>query len=127
VPINPPAAYLRHRAAVARADRARRRAMWRRRLLLAVVCGLLYFAIGRDLIALGRAKKDTMVMEVRHDAHGLAKDVERIVEVGRLQTASESTSPLAFMSAAALVSRGSPGDVDAWLCEEPVEFRSRAE
>jgi hypothetical protein len=101
--------------------------MWRRRLLLAVVCGLLYFAIGRDLIALGRAKKDTMVMEVRHDAHGLAKDVERLVEAGRLQTASESTSPLAFMSAAALAGREDPADVDAWLCDEPVEFRSRAE
>jgi len=91
-----------------------------------VVCGLLYFAIGRDLIALARAKKDAMATGVRRDAQRLTKDVERIVGESRLLTASESTSPVAFTSAAALANREDPDDIDSWLCDEPVEFHSRA-
>ncbi len=127
IPINPSATYLRHRVAVERASRARRRAIRWRRLLLALVCGLLYFAIGRDLIALGRAKKDAMAMEVRRDVHTFSKDVERITGVSRTTAAHEITSPVAFTSAAALADKHDPDDLDAWFCEDPVEFQSRAE
>ncbi len=127
VPINPPASYLRHRAAVARAYRLRRRAIWRRRMLLAVVCSLLYLAIGRELIALLRAKKDTMAMEIRHDAHTLANDIERIADVSGAQAAYGTGSPVAFTSAAALARREDPDDIDAWLSDDPVGFQSRVE
>lgn len=127
IPINPSATYLRHRVAVERASLARRRAVRWRRLLLALMCALLYFAIGRDLIALARAKKDTMAMEIRRDVQTFSKDVERITAVSRTAAAHEITSPVAFTSAAALAGRDDPDDIDAWLCDDPVEFESRAE
>ena len=98
-----------------------------RRLLLALMCGLLYFAIGRDLIALARAKKDTVTMEIRHDVQTLSNDVERITGASQVQAAHEITSPVAFTSAAALASKENPEDIDAWLCGDPVNFESRAE
>jgi hypothetical protein len=127
IPINPSATYLRHRVAVERAARGRRRTIRWRRLLLALMCGLLYFAIGRDLIALARAKKDTVTMEIRHDVQTLSNDVERITGTSQVQAAHEITSPVAFTSAAALASKENPEDIDAWLCGEPVDFESRAE
>ena len=127
IPINPSATYLRHRVAVERAARARRRAMRWRRLLLALMCGLLYFAIGRDLIALARAKKDTVTMEIRRDVQTLSNDVERITGASQVQAAHEITSPVAFTSAAALAGRDDPDDIDAWLCGDPVDFESRAD
>ena len=127
IPINPSATYLRHRVAVERAARARRRAMRWRRLLLALMCGLLYFAIGRDLIALARAKKDTVTMEIRRDVQTLSNDVERITGASQVQAAHEITSPVAFTSAAALAGKDDPDDIDAWLCGDPVDFESRAD
>ena len=127
IPINPSATYLRHRVAVERAARARRRAMRWRRLLLALMCGLLYFAIGRDLIALARAKKDTVTMEIRRDVQTLSNDVERITGASQVQAAHEITSPVAFTSAAALAGKVVPYDIDAWLCGDPVDFESRAD
>lgn len=127
IPINPSATYLRHRVVVERAARARRRAMRWRRLLLALMCGLLYFAIGRDLIALARAKKDTVTMEIRRDVQTLSNDVERITGASQVQAAHEITSPVAFTSAAALAGKDDPDDIDAWLCGDPVDFESRAD
>ena len=127
IPINPSATYLRHRVAVERAARARRRAMRWRRLLLALMCGLLYFALGRDLIALARAKKDTVTMEIRRDVQTLSNDVERITGASQVQAAHEITSPVAFTSAAALAGKDDPDDIDAWLCGDPVDFESRAD
>lgn len=127
IPINPSASYLRHRAATERTRRARRRAICWRRLLLALVCVGGYFAIGRDLMALALAKKDVMAMEVRHEVQTLNADLDRIAEASRLLSASEVASPLAFTSAAALADKGDPDEIDAWLCDEPVEIHSRAE
>jgi len=98
-----------------------------RRLLLALMCGLLYFAIGRDLIALARAKKDTVTMEIRRDVQTLSNDVERITGASQVQAAHEITSPVAFTSAAALAGKDDPDDIDAWLCGDPVDFESRAD
>jgi putative intracellular protease/amidase len=127
IPINPSATYLRHRVAVESAARARRRAIRWRRLLLALMCGLLYFAIGRDLIALARAKKDTVAMEIRHDVQTLSNDVQRMAGASQVQAAHEITSPVVFTSAAALANKESPDDIDAWLCGDPVTVESRAE
>ena len=127
VPINPSATYLRHRAAAQRAYSARRRATQWRRLLLLFACGVLYFAIGRDLIALVLAKRDTVAMEVRRDVHALGKDVESLIDAAHAQDATEITSPLAFTSAAALASADDSCDVDALLSGQPIEFRSRVQ
>lgn len=127
VPVNPSATYLRHRAAAERAYSARRRTRQWRRLLLLFACGLLYFAIGRDLIALVLAKRDAVAMEVRRDVHALGKDVESIIDASRAQAASEITSPLAFTSAAALASAAGPSDLDALLSGRPIDFQSRVQ
>lgn len=94
-------------------------------MLGALACTLLYFAIGREMIQLVRAKTGVTAMEVRADLHRVTKDVERIAQASRSRTAGESISPIAFTSAAALAKSGDPSDVDAWLADEPVEIRSR--
>jgi len=127
VPVNPSPAYLRHRAAAQQAYRAQRRARWWYRAAALVLLLVLYFAIGRDLIALGRATKNGAVMEARYEVHALAKDVEDVAQCAQLTSASEYTSPIAFTSAAALVQRGDPEDIDAWLSDDPIDTLSRAD
>lgn len=127
VPINPPASYLRHRAAVARASRARRRAMWLHRLLFAVASGLLYFAIGRDLISLASAKKDVTATAIRRDVQTLSNDLERMTDAGQLRAALDNGSPVAFTSAAALAGKENPEDIDAVLAGDLVELQSRVD
>lgn len=127
IPINPSATYLRHRVAVERASRARRRTIRWRRLLLALICGVLYFAIGRDLVSLARSRTDTLAMEIRRDVQTLSDDVGQITGASQVQAAHEITSPVAFTSAAALASKDNPEDIDAWLSGDPVTFESRAE
>jgi hypothetical protein len=95
--------------------------MWWRRALLVLLCAVLYAAIGRDLLALARAKKQAAAAEIRLDMQTLTKDVERIAQAGQVRSASESTSPVAFTSAAALARTGDPSDIDAWLSDNPVE------
>jgi hypothetical protein len=126
LPINATPAYLRHRAWAERAHRARRRALWRFRSLVLLACGLLYLGIGPDVVQLARARKDAAAMEMRADLHRLSTDVERISATARLSSASETVSPIAFTSAAALAANGDPDDVDAWLSGEPVETFSRS-
>ena len=127
VPVNPSRAYLRHRAAAQQAHRAQRRARWWYRGAALVLLLALYFAIGRDLIALGRATKNVAAMEVRYEVHALAKDVEGVAQCAQLTSASDYTSPIAFTSAAALLERGDPEDIDAWLSDEPIDTLSRAD
>ena len=121
VAINPSGTYLRHRAAAERAYLKRRRTMWWRRALLVLLCAVLYAAIGRDLLALARAKKQAAAAEIRLDMQTLTKDVERIAQAGQVRSASESTSPVAFTSAAALARATDSSDIDAWLSDNPVE------
>ena len=78
IPINSPGAYLRHRVAAERASAARRRLLWWYRAFVALIICVFYLVIGRDLIALASAKKDTAKMEIEHDAQQLRQDLKRI-------------------------------------------------
>jgi hypothetical protein len=126
IAVNPSGVYLRHRVAAARAQRARRRAMWRIRLLLVAGLALLYFAIGRDLLMLGRARLNEASMSVRKDVHGITHDLKRLIRTSRLSD-STPVSPVAFTSAAALVNAADPDGLDDFLSDQPVEAYSRAE
>ena len=71
-PINSPGAYLRHRSASVRAQRAARRRLWLRRLVVLAVAAFLYLAIGRDTVEMARAAYSTNRTQLRHDLHGSA-------------------------------------------------------
>ena len=68
-PINSPGAYLRHRSASVRAQRAARRRLWLRRLVVLAVAAFLYLAIGRDTVEMARAAYSTNRTQLRHDLH----------------------------------------------------------
>lgn len=125
VAVNSSGAYLRHRVAAARAQKRRRRAMWRLRLFLVTGLALLYFAIGRDLLMLGRAQVNEASMSVRKDVHGLTRDLKRLIGNNRMSD-STPVSPVAFTSAAALANAADPDSLDDFLSEQPVETYSRA-
>jgi hypothetical protein len=125
VPINSSGRYLRHRVAADEAYHSRRRALWWHRAALAVIAGLFYLAIGRDLLALARAKKDSAVMEIRYDTHQVVGDLQRIAGAANLAS-NENMSPLAFTSAQAMAAKGDPGEVQALLSSQPIETQSRA-
>ena len=83
IPINPPAAYLRHRVAAARAHRSRRRASRLHRLLSLLLFVGLYLAIGREVVQLTRAKASLFSTQTRAELHGLSKDVEKLAKLHR--------------------------------------------
>lgn len=126
VAVNSSGAYLRHRVAAARAQRRRRRAAWRLRLFLVTGLALLYFAIGRDLLMLGRARLDEASMSIRKDVHGLTHDLKRLIGANRLSDTTP-VSPVGFTSAAALANAADPDSLDDFLSDQPVEVHSRAE
>ncbi len=106
IPINSPGAYLRHRMAAEKAYAARRRLLWWHRALIALIICVFYLAIGRDLIALASAKKDTAKMEIEHDAQQLRQDLKRITgtveQVGKAPVISpESASTTTQLEALA--------------------------
>jgi hypothetical protein len=76
-----------------------------------------YIVVGRDLVALVRAKRGQTATEVRYEVQKVKKDVETVAGAVRGGAASELDSPLALTSAAALAGREDQGDVDAWLSE----------
>ena len=123
VSVTGPARYLRHRAAADAAYRARQRAQRRNRLIIAVVVGLFYFLIGRDLFALAKAKKDSASMQVRSDTHQLADDVTRIARAGRL--ASDQNIP-GLASTPPVGQEASPRPIASPLSARPVDPYSRA-
>lgn len=125
LPVNAPGRYLRHRVAADRAYHLRRRLLWWRRAALLVIASLFYLVIGRDLIALARAKKDSAAMEISHDTHRLATDLSRIAVSARL--ASDQQIPQLDRSPLLASGRVQPGDLDSLLSEQPVELRSRAQ
>src|SRR4030042_939712 len=71
VPMNPSGRYLRHRVAAERTHAARRRGVgWSRGAAVVLLC-LFYLAIGRDLVAVAKAKTGTAKMEIRSEVHQL--------------------------------------------------------
>ncbi len=84
--------YLRHRAVADEAFRLRQRVLRRNRIIIGIVLIMFYFMIGRDLLAVARAKKDVAVTEVRKDTHQISKDLSKISEANRL--ASDQKIPL---------------------------------
>ncbi len=126
LPIVASGSYLRHRAAARRAQREQRRYRWIRRALLGVTAAALYGIIGGDLLHLARAKRSVMSTEIRKDAQTLTKDLENLSQTSPLQGDWENMSPLAFTSAAALVDKNDPAQLDALLSSQPVETISRA-
>ncbi len=125
VPVNPPARYLRHRAAAERASRRQSRARRWRWLALTVSCVVGYFAIGRELVQVARGNARAVSMETSLEVKKLTRDLENISSAARSMSASEITSPIAFTSVAALVAADDSGDVDAWLSDDPVDIHSR--
>ena len=82
----PSGSYLRHRVAAEAASRARRRGAWRWRALAAVGAGLFYFAIGRELVQLTRAKTSLACTVVRRDTQTLSSDLEGLAQLRRLRS-----------------------------------------
>lgn len=75
--------------------------MWRLRGAAVVLFCLLYLVIGRDLIAVARAKTGSAEMEVRSGVHELTADIKGVAGGSGLATASDQSVP-ALTSAAAL-------------------------
>lgn len=114
IPINCTGAYLRHRVAAERAYLARRRIMWWHRAVIALVLCVFYLVIGRDLIALAAAKKETAKMEIEHDARQLREDLKRIP--GTVENAGNAAPA---MPAALSESGGAAAQLDA-LAPQPL-------
>jgi hypothetical protein len=79
IPVNPPARYLRHRIAAERAHRSRRQTARFRRLVALLCMGLLYLAIGREILQLTRAKMSLASTEMRSDAQTLAQSLKKML------------------------------------------------
>jgi len=124
LPINASGRYLRHRVSADKAFRARRQTLWLRRAALAFLACCLYFAIGRDLFALAKAKSDSAVTGIRHDTHQIATDIERVATAARLAS-DQTVSPVAFTSAKTAVEQAGSADIESLLAEQPVDHRSR--
>jgi hypothetical protein len=99
--MNPSGRYLRHRVTAERAHAARRRAIWWSRGAAAVLLCLFYLTIGRDLVAVARAKTGSAEMEIRSEVHQLTTDIETVAGGAGLATADDRSVP-ALTSAAAL-------------------------
>jgi len=99
--MNPSGRYLRHRVAAERAHAARRRAIWWSRGAAAALLCLFYLTIGRDLVAVARAKTGTAKMEIRSEVHQLTTDLGNVAGGAGLATVDDE-SVAALTSAAAL-------------------------
>jgi len=113
IPVNASGTYLRHRAAAERASRARRHCALRGRGLAILAVGLLYLAIGHELVQLTRAKARLLCTEVRSDAHLLAKDLKKITALSRARADPEAALP---EGVEAISERGRQAEV---LMEQP--------
>ncbi|MCJ7752416.1 MAG: hypothetical protein MUQ65_15220 [Armatimonadetes bacterium] len=107
VPMNRSGRYLRHRVAAERAYAARRRAIWWYRGAAAVLLCLFYLTIGRDLVALARAKTGTAKMEIRSEVHQLTTDLDGVAGAASPATREDGV-PLALTSAAGLADAEGP-------------------
>jgi hypothetical protein len=125
ISVNSSAAYLRHRAAAQRRERAARQARRLRQALIVLIGAALYFAIGRDLIRLAVARGRTASTQVRHDTQSIVKGVSRLLQAGD-SPGGEAASPWQFTSAAALARDADPDDPELWISPQPVPVSSRA-
>jgi hypothetical protein len=98
--------------------------LWWHRGALAFVACCFYLVIGRDLLALARAKKDSAVMEIRHETHQLATDIRRASDAARYAS-DQTVLSVDFSSAQTMAKQADPDDLDAILSNQPVELRSR--
>jgi len=98
IPVNPSARYLRHRIAAERAHRSRRQTARFRQLIVLLCMGLLYLAIGREVLHLTRAKMSLASTEMRSDSQTLALSLKRILRpkagVGELPAAPDQTGTI---------------------------------
>jgi len=99
--MNPSGRYLRHRVAAERAHAARRRAIWWSRGAAAALLCLFYLTIGRDLVAVARAKTGTAKMEIRSEVHQLTTDLDSVAGAASRATGEDGVPP-ALTSAAGL-------------------------
>jgi hypothetical protein len=83
IPINSPARYLRHRIAAERAHRARRQAARFQRLLALLIVGLLYLAVGREILLLTRAKMSLASTELRSDTQAVTTTLKKLLQAKR--------------------------------------------
>jgi hypothetical protein len=118
--------YLRHRAAADAAQRKRQRLLLRNRVLAAGLALLGYFAIGRDLIAVGQAKTSNISMEMQKDTHNFTNQLGNLL---RSVTAPniEQASALKLTSAGTPTKEAGYDAVASSLSQEPVAFSSRLE
>ena len=124
LPVNAPGHYLRQRVSAARAYRARRRMFWWHRGALAFIACCFYLVIGRDLLALARAKKDSAAMEIRCETHQLATDIRRVGDAAKLAS-DQTVFPVDLSSAQTMAKQANPDDAEAILSNQPVEPPSR--
>jgi len=124
ISIRPPGAYLRHRVAAERAFAARQRSLWHYRILGAVVAGVLYMLIGRDVLSLVTAKKDVTVMEVEYEADRFMNDLQKIASAASVDS-GENMSPIAFTSGAALAEYANRTSGDSEINPMPIETCAR--
>ena len=83
-PVSEPGRYLRHRVSALRAQQAQRRARRIKRALTLGVAGVLYFAIGRDVIGAQYAKLRTFSSETRLDIRSMAKNLTKSLKAREL-------------------------------------------
>jgi hypothetical protein len=98
--------------------------LWWYRGALAFVACCFYLVIGRDLLTLARAKKDSAVMEIRCDTHQLTTDIRRAADAARLAS-DQTVFPVDLSSAPTVAEQANRGDAEAILSDQPVESRSR--
>ena len=70
---------------------------------------IFYLAIGRDLIAVARAKTGSAKMEIRSEVHQLTTDLDNVAGGASLPAAGDE-SPMALTSAAGLAEAEGPLD-----------------
>ena len=124
LPVNASARYLHHRVSAQQAYRARRRMLWWHRGALAFIACCFYLVIGRDLLAVARAKKDSAAMEIRCETHQLSTDVRRVGDAAKLAS-DQTVFPVDLSSAQTMAEQANPDAAEAILSNRPVEPRSR--
>lgn len=69
---------------------------------------LFYLTIGRDLIAVARAKTGSANMEIRSEVHQLTADLENVAGAASLATAGDESLPALTSAAGLAETEGAP-------------------
>ncbi len=117
-----PSSYLRHRVIAEEVYQARRRALRWQRAALAIIAGLFYLVIGRDLFALARGGKDNAAMEVRKGTQDLAASLSPASAAGKVTQGQKATA-ISIDSVSAverlLAKQGDSNGLESLLSEDP--------